>query len=216
MEELLRVSRVSKSFGDIRVIEEVSLVVRRGEIVVLFGPTGCGKTTLLRMMAGVEKPSSREIAMNYRRVGFVFQDDRLVPWLSSRENVEMVCGDRERALEALKRVNLHDYAHLFPCELSGGMRKKLGIARALSVEPDLLLLDEPFSSLDFHVRWAVADVIREHSKNSGVVLVTHDVEMAKRLGSRILILSRKPSKVIAEVEPQYLEKKLEEVIHFWF
>lgn len=176
--------------------------VYEGDAVAIVGPSGCGKTTLLRIVAGLERPDSGTIKRFFNRLGFVFQEDRLIPWYDVWRNLEFVCGDERKINRVLEQVGLLDFAHYKPRQLSGGMRQRLNLARALLVEPDLLLLDEPFRSLDTPTKMRLMDDLSRllESVKVSYILVTHDVREALRLAKRIYVMSGRPAKFVHTVE----------------
>lgn len=182
------------------------MTVSNTETVTLLGPSGCGKSTLLRLIAGLQKPTSGEIhvsnAMN-RGVGMLFQDYDAYPWLSVHDNVKRGSGPEPfpslaAVNETLAAVGLNDHAKKYPAELSGGMRKRLALARCIVRQPSILLLDEPFASLDLAARFDMYALLQETACSSkstagcSVVLVTHDIQEAILLSDRILVLSPRP------------------------
>lgn len=207
MNALLTLEQVSKGFHGLPVLDQISCTVQRGEILSLVGPSGCGKSTLLRLMAGIEAPNAGRITRRFKRAGFVFQEPRLLPWRSAQENVELVLLDElpdrearaERAKELLRRVDLAGFEGYSPAQLSGGMRQRVAIARALAVEPDFLLLDEPFASLDFSLRLQMIAFLRTLLAGSDgaftAIYVTHDVREALMLGHRLCLLSPRPARI---------------------
>ena len=204
---LIQFDAVQKWFGDLLVLDGISGVVAQGEIVSLVGPSGCGKSTLLRLVAGAETPDAGQIQRHVppERVGFVFQDLRLLPWRTALQNVTFVLRDRllarwqqeTRALQALARVGLADFADYVPAQLSGGMQKRVAIARALAIDADLLLFDEPFADLDLPLRLLllqdVQRLLREGDKTA--IYVTHDIREVLMLSDRIFVLSARPARV---------------------
>ena len=184
-----------KSFGDKVVLDGVDLTIRRGEFVVLLGPSGTGKTTLLRLLTGLEAPDAGEVLVPGRRTT-VYQEPRLIP--SKRVLANVIVGQRrsrqhrEAGLRALAEVNLEGKARQWPATLSGGEAQRAALARALVREPELLLLDEPFAALDALTRLQmqdlVGDLVAQH--RPAVLMVTHDVDEAVRLADRVLILDR--------------------------
>ena len=198
---------VTVRFGDVHVLDRVSLSVERGEFVALVGPSGCGKTTLLNLCSGWLQPSSGTVERP-AGVRMVFQQDGLFPWLTVGENVTLglrhLADDSARArqtLELLALVGLAAFERHFPHQLSGGMRQRAELARALGGGTDLLLMDEPFSSLDYltrlKLRAELARLLREQPRT--VVLVTHDIEEAAQLADRVLVLSDRPARIRDEV-----------------
>ena len=213
----LVVDNVSHRYGKLLVLDGVGLTIRSGEIVAILGPSGCGKSTLLRMLGGLEKPSSGRIMMAgeppadcLNPLTYVFQDFALVPWRSVAENVGMPLEHHpmseaersRRVLDALARVNLADFAAAYPKQLSGGMRQRASIARALAVNPAILLMDEPLSALDAQTReLLMADLMRLWADTRfTAVYVTHNLTEAIRLGHRVVVLSRRPGR-IREIVP---------------
>jgi NitT/TauT family transport system ATP-binding protein len=188
---LLRLQDVSVAYGDLEVLRGLSLDVHHGEFVALVGPSGCGKTTLLNLASGWLAPSSGTVTRP-ERVRMVFQQDGLFPWRTVLENVRLglrhvpdAAEQGKRADELLDLVGMTSFAGHYPHQLSGGMRQRVELARALAGDTDLLLMDEPFSALDYLTRT--------------VVLVTHDIEEAAQLADRVLVLSGRPSRVRDEV-----------------
>lgn len=188
---LIKADGVSKSFGKNQVIQDLYLSVSEGEFLSVLGSSGCGKTTLLRLLAGILKPDSGKIVTNRTRAGFVFQDDRLIPWKTVLYNVSLVSSE-ETATEMLKKVELADALHKYPGELSGGMAKRVNLARALSYNPEILFLDEPFSSLDVVTKEKMMELIVSLWKelNLTIIMVTHDPLEAAELSTRVVVSSK--------------------------
>jgi NitT/TauT family transport system ATP-binding protein len=208
---MLDIRNLSMRFGDTPVIERLNLVVGPAQFVAVLGPSGCGKTTLLRIAAGVLSPSAGFAANRFRRTAMVFQDARLAGWMTAVQNAAFglkAAGvskpERERQVrQILLRLGLEDEdLSKRPHSLSGGMRQRVGIARALVVRPDLLLLDEPFSSLDIGLRREMQGLVRKEVTDMGIaaLLVTHDLAEAVRVADRIIVLSARPSAVVAEFD----------------
>lgn len=225
--DLLRFDRISKVYDGadgepIPAVGELSLSVGEQEIVCLTGPSGCGKSTLLTLAAGLDEPTDGAVLFEGEPVrgtdaarGLIFQTYALFPWMSARKNVEYGLKlrrvakreRRERALRQLRMVGLEDFAHALPNQLSGGMKQRVAIARAYAVEPRLLLMDEPFGSLDAQTRAGLQhDLIESWVREPrAIVFVTHDIEEALMLGHRIVVLSRRPGRIrttVAIEEPQ--------------
>ena len=208
---------ICHSYAGLSVLDDVSLTARSGEIVAVLGPSGCGKSTLLRIMGGLEKPASGEVFTRGKPgkgtlnpLTFIFQDFALVPWMSVAENVALplqhhAMGEGERSARvasALARVNLADFANAYPKQLSGGMRQRAGIARALAVDPAVLLMDEPLSALDAQTRELLMDDLTRlwAETKFTAVYVTHNLAEAVRLGHRVAVLSRRPGRIRAVVD----------------
>lgn len=205
--EALRLASVSRSFDSLEVLRDMSLEVRRGEFVAIVGPSGCGKTTLLNLLSGFDRPTSGTVT----RTGstrMVYQQDGLFPWLTVRENIEMGLrhlqdnAERMRQLaEMFDLINLHGFAEHYPHQLSGGMRQRVELARALAGETDIMLLDEPFSALDYLTRLRMRSELARllETRPRTVVLVTHDIEEAAQLADRIIVLTERPACIRMEL-----------------
>lgn len=205
----LRVDSVSRAFGSgsgrLLALDHVSLDVRPGEFVCLLGASGCGKSTLLNLVAGLDAPTAGTIDAQGHRVGMMFQDAALLPWLTAGGNVELPMrlrgvkkADRQRRVdELLALVRLPGLADKRPHELSGGMRQRVSLARAFAQEADLLCMDEPFGALDAMTRDLLHDELERIWRETGVTVlfVTHDVREAVRLGDRVVLLSSRPGRV---------------------
>lgn len=197
--------RVAHAAGGMPILGPLSLVVGSGEVVAVLGPSGCGKSTLLRLVGGLELPTAGRISMRgaapgHNAVAFVFQDPTLLPWRTVAGNValpleHLAKGEvGHRVGDVLRRVGLSDFARFYPKELSGGMRQRVSLARALVVQPAVLLMDEPFSALDAGTRRILhSDLVRvwEESLFTGLY-VTHSMAEAVRIGHRIVVLSPRP------------------------
>lgn len=189
---MLELKDVSLSFGALEVLRGASLALEQGERIAITGPSGCGKTSLLYVIAGLLHPDSGLVRNRAARTACVFQEPRLLPWLSAEENVSIVMPhgtQGQDALMLLKKLGLADSAEKHPCELSGGMQQRAALARALAYAPDLLLLDEPFRALDAASKALAIDAVNERA-DCAVILVTHSPEEADALGCRIIPFSQ--------------------------
>ncbi len=225
----LSVSRLSKSFGDLDALRGISLGVERGEFISVVGPSGCGKTTFLRIVAGLEQATAGEVSIDGRVVsgpgtdrGFVFQNDSLLPWRTVFTNAMIgreITGsigpdDRKRTMELLKLVGLEGFENYHPRQLSGGMRQRVNLARALAIDPEILLMDEPFAALDAQTREIMqTELLRIWERGQKTVLfVTHQIDEAVFLSDRVLVFARRPGRIQAEIpiplpRPRNLEIK---------
>jgi NitT/TauT family transport system ATP-binding protein len=203
----LLIKEASVSFGSVEVFRNLSLEISEGEFVAVVGPSGCGKTTLLNLFSGFLKPSLGAVVCS-GRVRMVYQHDGLLPWQTASQNIALGLrdlsdeGERQRQLnEMLRLINLEEFAEHYPHQLSGGMRQRVELARALAGNTDILLLDEPFSSLDYltglRLRRELARMLEELPRT--VVLVTHDIAEAAQLADRILVLSDRPARICREL-----------------
>jgi NitT/TauT family transport system ATP-binding protein len=203
---------ISHRFDTLEVLHDVSFTVRAGEVVAIVGPSGCGKSTLLSILGGLLQSSAGRAELrgappagSLNPLTFVFQDFALLPWSTVEANVEFpllhtplsAAERRAQVDDALRRTGLVDFRATYPKQLSGGMRQRVGIARALAVRPAILLMDEPLSALDSQTReLLMEDFIRLLADGAmGAVYVTHNLEEAVRLADRIVVLSRRPGKV---------------------
>ncbi|MBR3762947.1 MAG: ATP-binding cassette domain-containing protein [Clostridia bacterium] len=178
--------KVSRSFDGRQVLQDVSLTLPERGAVCFFGPSGCGKTTLLRLICGLDKPDAgRVMTPEGTRFACHFQEDRLLPWYTAAENLRLAAPGVD-AQEWLSRVHLPDAAHLYPSELSGGMRRRVSLARALAYPADVLVLDEPVRELDEATAEAMLNLIAHSVGDRLLILVTHDRKQAERLGCRII------------------------------
>ncbi|WP_448523286.1 ABC transporter ATP-binding protein [Pseudothermotoga sp.] len=202
MKCILELEGIFKNYGELPVLGGIDLRIFESDSVAIVGPSGCGKTTLLRITADLEKPDAGKIERSYNRLGFVFQEDRLIPWYDVRKNLEFVCEDERKIEQAIQRVGLEGFEHYKPSQLSGGMRQRLNFARALVVEPDLLLLDEPFRSLDTPTKVKFIKDLSTLFENMKIsyVLVTHDLREALSLAKRVYVMQGRPAKFVHHIE----------------
>ena len=192
---MLKMNNVSFSFGKKNVLSNFSLELQRGEILAIMGPSGCGKTTLLGLIAGLHKPQSGNVENTFEKIAYAFQEPRLFPWLTVKENLLAVINEKDNGAlkkveECLALVELDDSAEKYPAELSGGMKSRASLARALVYGGDLVLLDEPFAALDEELRNTLSTTIKDYLRvrGSAAVLVTHNREDAERIADRIVTL----------------------------
>jgi NitT/TauT family transport system ATP-binding protein len=216
---VLEVLKLTHTYGEQTALDDVSFEVGEKELVSIVGKSGCGKSTLLRAVAGLITPTTGEIRLSGRTVNgvpddlaVVFQDysRSLLPWLSVRDNVTFPLrrrglnkgARRSAAMEALEEVGLSDAAGKFPWQLSGGMQQRVAIARALAYRPTLLLMDEPFGSVDAQTREDLEDLLlRAHaSSDMMILLVTHDIDESVYVSDRVLVMGRSPGRVMADLD----------------
>jgi NitT/TauT family transport system ATP-binding protein len=211
-EPLLRVEGLSVAFRGRPVLEQVSLDVEAGELLSIVGPSGCGKSTLLNAVSGLlvrDAETTGRIALAAgARLGYMFQRDALLPWYTAGRNVEIGAqmrgvpsGERSQlARQWLARVHLEGAESHYPGQLSGGMRQRVSLARVLAYDPELILLDEPFGSVDAFTRMSLHDLVLETWRTTGktMIIVTHDPDEALALGTRVVVLQREPGRVHTE------------------
>jgi ABC-type nitrate/sulfonate/bicarbonate transport system ATPase subunit len=208
MKKIIELTAVRKSFDSLEVIENLNMTVTQNEVISLVGLSGCGKTTALRIVAGLEK-SEGIVERKFTSPAFIFQEPRLLPWKTALDNIIFVLFDRvsnqdkreKIAKRYLSLMAIDQFGDYYPSQLSGGMRKRISIARALAIEPDLLLMDEPFSDLDFPLRLLLIDNLKDILKveSRTVLYVTHDIREALLFSHRLYILTNKPMQVKEEL-----------------
>ncbi len=236
--ELLKLNGIKQLFPlknkDVVVLDDINISVGEGEFVALVGPSGCGKSTLLRIIAGLVKPSAGEVIFKGRKinginleVSIVFQTFGLLPWLDVTENITLGLEARgvslkERLRKAFKYIDLvglEGFEEAYPRELSGGMKQRVGIARALVMEPELLLMDEPFSALDaFTAQNLREEILRLWSSGNlslkSIIMVTHNIEEAIYLADRVIVLSTHPGRVIGDIKVRMKRPRDKDSVEF--
>lgn len=210
MNKIIEVNNLSKKYYDrtqeLLAIENISIDINCGEFLAIVGPSGCGKSTFLNIIGGIDKKTGGNIFMKPGlKVGYMLQSDCLFPWLSILDNAllglkitgELTDNNINYVKELLNTYGLDKFINKYPDSLSGGMRQRVALIRTLSLKPDVLLLDEPFSALDYQTRLMVADdvyqIIKKEKKT--VIMITHDIEEACSMADRVVVLSNRPSKV---------------------
>lgn len=218
--------------GETKAIENLSFSIEQGEFCAVIGPSGCGKTTVLSLAAGLLKPTGGEIRAENITFGYMLQRDELFPWRTIEKNIllpleirKMNTGvNRQRALDLAEKYGLKDFLKSYPSALSGGMRQRAALIRTLAVNPDMLLLDEPFSALDYQTRLNVCDdvhsIIRNEKKTA--LLITHDIGEAISIADKVIVLSSRPAKLIAMHKMDFeksltpLKRRNNEAFSRWF
>lgn len=220
MKEVLRFEDVSMHYhtkqGETVAVEKLNFSVLEGEFVAIIGPSGCGKTTLLSLAAGLLPPTTGSIVSN-GTFGYMLQKDELFPWRTIEKNIFLPLEikktntkeHQQRALSLAEKYGLKQFLKNYPSALSGGMRQRAALIRTLSLNPDILLLDEPFSALDYQTRLSVCDdvykIIRSEKKTA--LLITHDISEAISVADKIFVLSRRPARVVAKHELHFAENE---------
>ena len=236
MKEVLRFEDVSMHYhskqGETVALKDVSFSVTEGAFVAIIGPSGCGKTTLLSLAAGLLTPTKGKVIVPQNSsFGYMLQKDELFPWRTIEKNIFLPLEikrantpeNRERALALAEKYGLKQFLKNYPSSLSGGMRQRAALIRTLAVDPDVLLLDEPFSALDYQTRISVCDdvykIIRNEKKTA--LLITHDISEAISVADEIFVLSRRPAKVVAKhtisfPESEPLKRRENKEFSRWF
>ena len=219
MKQLLQLTNVGFNYhtssGETMALREINITVNEGEFVAIVGPSGCGKTTILSLMSGLIKPSSGQVLINglpaeqqRNKLGYMFQRDHLFTWRTIWQNImlgleikkDKTKQNKDYAEELLKKYGLYEFKDKQPNELSGGMRQRVALIRTIAVKPQILLLDEPFSALDFQTRQNVCNDVSRiiAGEKKTAVLVTHDLSEAVSMADRIIVLSARPARVKKE------------------
>ncbi len=227
MDGILKLDKISlvyqSEIGETQAIKNFNLTVKKGEFIAIIGPSGCGKTTILSLIAGLIKPTSGSIILNgeeitkhSKSVGYMLQKDELFPWRTIERNaylpleIKKIKDDasKKRVLDLLVKYGLKDFLKAYPSEISGGMRQRVALIRTLAGNPDVLLLDEPFSALDYQTRIAVCNdvykIITNEKKTA--ILVTHDISEAISMADRVIVLTRRPATILSEHVYNYDKK----------
>jgi len=208
--ELVRFAGVTKTYSNgFTALSPIDLTIESGKVVSIVGPSGCGKTTLLRMAGGLSAPTTGELTIRSEQISYVFQDPTLMAWRSVLANTELVSRIRKvpraecrhRAVEALRLVGLENVQKSLPRELSGGMKMRVSLARALASEPDLMLMDEPFAALDEFTRERMADELIRlwRERRFGVMFITHSIREAVKIAHEIVIMASGPGRIVETV-----------------
>ncbi|MDO5742240.1 ABC transporter ATP-binding protein [Vagococcus lutrae] len=217
--------RYESNQNSVQAIEKVNMEIQKGEFVCLVGPSGCGKSTLLKTIAGYLQPTEGEVLMHGEAIqgpdwkrGVVFQSPTLYPWLTIEDNIRFGPTVRhldEKIIEELtekylEEVGLADFSKNYPFELSGGMKQRVSLARVMINEPELMLMDEPFSALDAMTRKKMQDFLSDlwRKNHQTVLLITHDIEEALRLGTKVVVMSANPGRLVETFHPTFQEELL--------
>ncbi|WP_245413412.1 ABC transporter ATP-binding protein [Mangrovicella endophytica] len=220
---MVTIDDVTMAFGAFVAVENVQLTVGDGEFLAVVGPTGCGKSTILNAIAGLLKPAKGQVTIDgtpvsgvQNNIGYLFQQDALLPWKTAYENVELglkfrgvgAAERREKVMGWLAKVGLKGFESRYPHQLSGGQRKRVQMAQALIIEPQVILMDEPFSALDIHTRHLMQNELLRlwQEDRRAVVMITHDLEEAIALGDRVVVLAAGPKSRVIESFPVDLER----------
>jgi len=212
---MINIENLSKNFGDLNVYDKFNLNIHTNKVTTILGPSGCGKTTLLNLISGTLKLDQGNIhGIDNSKLSYLFQEPRLLPWLSVEDNIKFVLNTKdsiisEKINKYLNMVDMTSHKNSFPMELSGGMMQRVAIARAFAVDSNILLMDEPFKSLDFELKLNLVNIFKKlwTEDHRTVVLVTHDVQIATLISDEIIIFSKQPIcahiSIENEIPPQF-------------
>lgn len=211
MNSLIEIKHLTKDYytlkGPVKAIEDISLIVNEGTFLSIVGSSGCGKSTLLNILAGLDTLTDGQIIYNkpHLKIGYMLQEDALLPWLTVYENAILglkltnnnCSANKDYVEKLLITYGLEKFMHKYPSELSGGMKQRVALIRTLATKPDILLLDEPFSALDYQSRLKVSDDVYHIIKNENktVIMITHDIAEAISLSDEIIVLSKRPATI---------------------
>lgn len=245
MDEKVKVEHLTKKFGDLLVLDDISFSIRKGEFLCIVGPTGCGKTTFLNLLTKIIEPTAGSICIDgvpadpkRHNISFVFQEPSAFPWLTAQQNIEYGLKIkkhsaqyiREQSSKILALLGLEEYRNVYPKDMSVSMEQRVVIGRAFAMNPDLLLMDEPYGQMDIKMRYYLEDEVIKLWQVTGstVLFVTHNLEEAVYLAQRVLVLTNKPATIKAEVNvdlerprkvssPEFVEirKQLTDMIKWW-
>lgn len=208
MEKILEIKDICKNYqaknGEIEALKNISFDVKKGEFISIIGPSGCGKSTLLSIISGLESKTSGEIYIN-GKIGYMLQKDNLLEWRTIYNNVllgleiqkNITVENKKYVEELLKKYGLYEFKDKYPTQLSGGMRQRVALIRTLAIRPNILLLDEAFSALDYQTRLMVTEDVYKILKNENItaLMVTHDISEAISMSDRVVVLSKRPAKI---------------------
>ncbi len=209
MNEILKINHLTKTYHTLEketvAVEDFSMDLKEGEFIAIVGPSGCGKSTILSILSGLEEKTSGDIFFKDQQIGYMLQSDALFDWLTILENCllglkirgEITEEKKNYVISLLKKYGLGEFLDSYPSHLSGGMRQRVALIRTLSTKPDILLMDEPFSALDYQSRLAISEdvykILKEEKKS--LIMVTHDIAEAISICSKVIVLSSRPCKV---------------------
>lgn len=195
---MLKFNKVSFSYGDKTILSDFELKMADGERTAVLGPSGSGKTTLMKLAAGLEKAKSGAVEASFKKASFLFQEDRLLPWCTAKENITFVGASDKLSQKLLDSAGIGEYSDKLPEELSGGMKRRLAIARALAVDADTFFIDEPLHGLDLKSAKDMLGLIAEKIEGKSALIITHSPEEAFKLAQRIIIVGERPLKILAD------------------
>ncbi|MDD7795834.1 ABC transporter ATP-binding protein [Clostridium sp. 'White wine YQ'] len=213
---------VIKEFGDLRVLDDISIKFQEEKITCILGPSGCGKSTLLNIISGIDKDyQGNVVGFDEKEISFVFQEDRLIPWLKTKDNIEIVLKKKYKIEERKELIykytsmmGIDKYLNFYPNELSGGMKQRVSLARALSYGGEIIIMDEPFKTIDVKNKNKLIKDFKtiQNEEKKTVIFVTHDIDECLELGDEIYILTDKPTKIKRKVNSNISKKEILEIV----
>lgn len=227
MTKILTLNNISKNYNDIKVLDNINIDINKNDFISLIGPSGCGKSTLLNIISNIDKDyiGTKDIKTN--NISYMFQNDCLLPWLTIYQNATLSKIfnkniDYKYIDELLIKYGLYEYKDKYINSLSGGLKQRLALIRALATKPDILLLDEPFSALDFQTRLKLEDDVKTITTNNNIttIMVTHDINEAISMSNIVITLSNKPSRIKniynIDINGTTLEKRLDNKFNYYY
>jgi NitT/TauT family transport system ATP-binding protein len=227
MTKILTLKNISKKYNDIKVLDNINIDINKNDFISLIGPSGCGKSTLLNIISNIDKDYIGSINIKTNNISYMFQNDCLLPWLTIYQNATLAKIfnnniDFKYIDELLIKYGLYEYKDKYINSLSGGLKQRLALIRALATKPDILLLDEPFSALDFQTRLKLEDDVKTITSNNNIttIMVTHDINEAISMSNKVITLSNKPCKIKniynIDINGTTLEKRLDNKFNYYY
>lgn len=227
MTKILTLNNISKKYNDIKVLDNINIDINKNDFISLIGPSGCGKSTLLNIISNIDKDYIGSINIKTNNISYMFQNDCLLPWLTIYQNATLAkifnkAIDYKYIDELLIKYGLYEYKDKYINSLSGGLKQRLALIRALATKPDILLLDEPFSALDFQTRLKLEDDVKTITSNNNIttIMVTHDINEAISMSNIVITLTNKPCKIKniynVDINGTTLEKRLDNKFNYYY
>lgn len=227
MTKILTLNNISKKYNDIKVLDNINIDINKNDFISLIGPSGCGKSTLLNIISNIDKDYIGKKDIKTNNISYMFQNDCLLPWLTIYQNATLAkifnkTIDYKYIDELLIKYGLYEYKDKYINSLSGGLKQRLALIRALATKPDILLLDEPFSALDFQTRLKLEDDVKTITSNNNIttIMVTHDINEAISMSNKVITLTNKPCKIKniynVDINGTTLEKRLDNKFNYYY
>lgn len=218
-EQIQMLNKIRLSFDEVHVFDDLDLSVKKNKITSIVGPSGCGKTSILNLISEFIAPNSGSLQVEGEKIGYIFQEDRLLPWETVFDNIALVREetDKKEIMELLSILELDGFHDKYPRQLSGGMRQRVAIARAFYYHASLLLMDEPFKSLDYDLRLNLVKYLASlwEKEQNTILFVTHDIDEALLLGHEVIVLSRRPTEILERfsIETKLVDRNINQREH---